>query len=132
MKEAVRGRGMAAPAPRRWRLAELVSIETLQSIQDTFASAFGLPTVIVDPDGEPATQFTHRLGFCEDLTRLTTLGGARCAQCQGAARADALITHRPSLYRCWNGLHDAAIPITLKDEVVGYFLCGQVLGAAPD
>ena len=119
-------------APRRWRLAELVSIETLQSIQDTFASAFELPTVIVDPDGEPATQFTNRLGFCEDMTRSTPLGGARCAQCQGAARAEALVTRTPSLYRCWNGLHDAAIPIAPKGEVVGYFLCGQVLAAAPD
>src|SRR5262245_48257148 len=132
MKEAVREPAASPPSPRRWRLAELVSIETLQSIQDTFASAFGLPTVIVDPDGEPATQFTHRLGFCEDLTRSTPLGGARCAQCQGAARADALATRRPSLYECWNGLHDAAIPIAPKGEVVGYFLCGQVLGDAPD
>ena len=65
-----------------WRLAELVSIETLQSIQDTFAIAFGLPTVIVDPDGEPASEFTNRLAFCEDLTRSSALGSARCAACQ--------------------------------------------------
>src|SRR5689334_3155584 len=130
--EEPRGEAAGGGSEPRWRLAELVSIETLQSIQDTFASAFGLPTVIVDPDGEPATQFTHRLGFCEDLTRSTSLGGTRCAQCQGAARAEALTTLGPSLYRCWNGLHDAAIPIAPKGEVVGYFLCGQVLADAPD
>src|SRR5262245_33923089 len=122
----------APPADRRWRLAELVSIETLQSIQDTFARAFGLPTVVVDPDGEPATRFTHRLGFCEDLTRSTALGGPRCAGCQAAARSEARATHAPSIYHCWNGLHDAAIPIAPKGEVVGYFLCGQVLDVEPD
>src|SRR3954453_16073168 len=111
MKEAVRERAPASRPSRRWQLAELVSIETLQSIQDTFASAFGLPTVIVAPDGVPATQFTNRLAFCEDLTRSTALGGARCGECQGAARADALAAGRASHYRCWNGLHDAAIPI---------------------
>ena len=132
MDEVVAARPPApAPAARRWRLADS-SRSTGRSIQDTFARAFGLPTVVVDPDGEPATRFTHRLGFCEDLTRSTSLGGARCARCQATARADARANSAPSIYRCWNGLHDAAIPIAPKGEVVGYFLCGQVLAAAPD
>src|SRR5262249_1427791 len=50
----------------------------------------------------------------------------------GQARADALATGSPSIYRCWNGLYDAAIPIAPKGEVVGYFLCGQVFEEPPD
>jgi hypothetical protein len=38
------------PAPDgRWQLTDLIDAGTLQSIQDTFAKVFGLPTVIVDP-----------------------------------------------------------------------------------
>ncbi|MEA2248327.1 MAG: hypothetical protein QOH46_2856, partial [Solirubrobacteraceae bacterium] len=35
----------AAPGEAPWQLTDLIDVATLQSIQDTFARAFGLPTV---------------------------------------------------------------------------------------
>ena len=125
----------SAPHPQgspRWRLTDLISVETLQSIQDTFARAFGLPTVIVDTSGVNATAITHRLRFCEDLTRTSPVSGPRCAECDLCAMRDAAAAARPSIFQCWNGLYDAAIPIAPKGEVLGYFLCGQILTAEPD
>ena len=40
-------------------------------------------------------------------------------------------TNRPAIFKCWNGLYDCAIPIAPKGEVLGYFLCGQILTEAP-
>jgi ligand-binding sensor protein/sugar diacid utilization regulator/transcriptional regulator with GAF, ATPase, and Fis domain len=120
------------PSSPRWRLTDLISVEKLQSIQDTFARAFGLPTVILDTEGENATAITHRLRFCEDLTRTSPVSGPRCAECDQCAMRDAAAQTRPAIFRCWNGLYDAAIPIAPKGQVLGYFLCGQVLTEPPE
>jgi ligand-binding sensor protein/sugar diacid utilization regulator/putative methionine-R-sulfoxide reductase with GAF domain len=119
------------PSPP-WQLIDLISVETLQSIQDTFARAFGLPTVIVDTHGMNATAITHRVRFCEDLTRTSPLAGARCTACDGCAMREAAATSSPAIFECWNGLYDCAIPIAPKGHVLGYFLCGQILTEAPD
>jgi sugar diacid utilization regulator/ligand-binding sensor protein/putative methionine-R-sulfoxide reductase with GAF domain len=125
----------AAPAARGdapWQLTDLIDVATLQSIQDTFARAFGLPTVIVNPDGTNATAITHRLSFCEDLTRTSRIAGPRCTGCDLQAMREAGAQAEPSIFHCWNGLYDAAIPIATKGHVLGYFLCGQVFVEAPD
>lgn len=113
-------------------LADLIDVGTLQSIQDTFARVFGLPTGIFDPDGTPVTQITNRVAFCEDLTRTSGVGGPRCAACDLNAIKESGETGEPSIFHCWNGLYDCAIPIAPKGETLGYFLCGQILTAAPD
>jgi ligand-binding sensor protein/sugar diacid utilization regulator len=123
-------RGRDRPPP--WQLTDLISVETLQSIQDTFARAFGLPTVIIDTAGQDATTITHRVTFCEDLTRTSPVAGPRCAECDRCGMREAAQTARPAIFECWNGLYDCAIPIAPKGHVLGYFLCGQILAEEPD
>jgi sugar diacid utilization regulator/ligand-binding sensor protein/putative methionine-R-sulfoxide reductase with GAF domain len=121
-----------APGDAPWQLTDLIDVSTLQSIQDTFARAFGLPTVIINPDGTNATAITHRHSFCEDLTRTSRVAGPRCRDCDVRSMRAARATGEPSIFHCWNGLYDAAIPIAPKGHVLGYFLCGQVFTAPPD
>lgn len=116
----------------RWQLTDLIGVETLQSIQDTFARAFGLPTVIIDTEGVNATAITHRVTLCEDLTRTSPVAGPRCADCDRCAMREAAETSGPSIFKCWNGLYDCAIPIAPKGQVLGYFLCGQIFTDRPD
>ena len=116
----------------QWRLTDLIDVATLQSIQDAFARSFGLPTVIVYPDGTNVTEITHRLRFCEDLTRGSAVGGPRCMECDLAAMDEAARSSRPAIFECWNGLYDCAIPIAPKGTVLGYFLCGQIFSDRPD
>ena len=118
-------------SPPPWQLTDLISVETLQSIQDTFARAFGLPTVIIDTTGADATTITHRVTFCEDLTRTSAVAGPRCTECDLCGMRDASKTSGPSIFKCWNGLYDCAIPIAPKGHVLGYFLCGQILTEQP-
>ena len=121
-----------APSSSPWRLTDLISVETLQSIQDTFARAFGLPTVIIDTSGRDATDITNRVTFCEDMTRTSPVGGPRCTACDRRGMREADETSRPAIFKCWNGLYDCAIPIAPKGHVLGYFLCGQILTEPPD
>lgn len=115
-----------------WQLTDLISVATLQSIQDTFARAFGLPTVIIDTNGANATTITHRVTLCEDLTRTSTVAGPRCAECDLCGMREAAGSSAPAIFKCWNGLYDCAIPIAPKGHVLGYFLCGQILTETPD
>ncbi|MDQ6820234.1 MAG: PocR ligand-binding domain-containing protein [Actinomycetota bacterium] len=125
----------AEPKPNAnvpWQLTDLIEVSVLQSIQDTFAKVFGLPTVITDLGGRNVTNITHRVRFCEDLTRPSRIGGARCTGCDLQAMEQASEANRPAIFKCWNGLYDCAIPIAPKGEVLGYFLCGQILTGLPD
>ena len=116
----------------RLQLTDLIDVAALQDIQDTFARVFGLPTVIIDPTGRNITNITHRVTFCEDLTRTSPVGGPRCTECDLCAMGQAAATNRPAIFKCWNGFYDSAIPIAPKGEVLGYFLCGQILTEPPD
>lgn len=127
---AAPGRPRESPPP--WQLTDLISVETLQSIQDTFARAFGLPTVIIDANGRNATAITNRVTFCEDLTRTSEVGGPRCTDCDRCGMRDAAAASGPAIFECWNGLYDCAIPIAPKGHVLGYFLCGQIVTEPPD
>lgn len=137
--EVIGAGGSIAPAVEqqssaegRWQLTDLIDVTVLQSIQDTFAKVFGLPTVIIDSGGRNVTNITHRVGFCEDLTRTSQVAGSRCMDCDLRAMGQAAETNRPAVFKCWNGLYDCAIPIAPKGEVLGHFLCGQILPQPPD
>jgi ligand-binding sensor protein/sugar diacid utilization regulator/GAF domain-containing protein len=122
---------LRSPSEGTWQLTDLIDVTVLQSIQDTFAKVFGLPTVIIDQTGRNLTNITHRVSFCEDLTRTSPVAGSRCATCDRHAMDRATETNRPAIFECWNGLFDCAIPIAPKGQVLGYFLCGQILTRPP-
>jgi len=60
-------------------LEELVDLDELQSIQDSFAKTVGTSSVIFSPEGEPLTQFSNSTGFCS-LIQSTEEGKRRCFQ----------------------------------------------------
>jgi hypothetical protein len=71
-----RTEGREAQSRPPWELTDLISVDTLRSIQDTSRERSGLPTVILDSEGRDATTITHRVTFCEDLTSTSPVGGA--------------------------------------------------------
>ena len=112
-------------------LVELIGRDTLQSIQDAFATAFDIPTVILDHEGRNVNEITFRVTFCEDLTR-PSAAGERCLGCDVAAMRESEATRRPTTFRCWAGLNDSTVPIVSSDgRLFGHFLAGQVHYEAP-
>jgi len=112
-------------------LVELIGRETLQTIQDAFATAFDIPTVILDHEGRNVNEITFRVKFCEDLTR-RSIASDRCLTCDVAAMRASEVTHRPTTFECWNGLQDSTVPIVSSDgRLFGHFLAGQVHFSAP-
>lgn len=113
-------------------LTDLISVSTLQSIQDGFANFTGMAALTTDADGNAVTRGSNFTEFCMDLTRQSKEGCRKCAQCDKKGGEDALYSRRSVAYSCHAGLVDFAAPIMLGDEMIGSFIGGQVLTEEPD
>lgn len=110
------------------QISDVIDLDILQQIQDTFAQAMGIATVTVDRTGRPITRDTNFQPLCK-LRRSTAAGLASCqaSDAEGGRLAHALC--QPQTYTCGGGLLDSAAPITIEGEYVGCILCGQVVPA---
>ncbi len=108
------------------RLEDLVDLNILQKIQDTFARAMGVGAVIVSPTGNEITKPSNFPPICK-LIRSTEAGLVRCQRCDARGGLAAYQTGRPYSYMCMSGLMDVAAPIIIEDRYLGCILCGQVL-----
>jgi len=105
-------------------LRELVDIDELQSIQDSFARAVGISSVILSPEGEPLTRFTDPTEFCS-LIQSTEKGKERCFRSFMEMGKIALEAQEPEMCYCFaHGGHFVA-PIMIDGEYKGTMFAGQ-------
>ncbi len=110
-----------------YKLTDLISVETLQQIQDRFSRFTGIAALTTDADGTPVTQGSGFTDFCMNTVRKSEKGCRLCAMCD---RDGAQMTYRSgktAIYTCHAGLTDFSAPIMVNDEIVGCFVGGQVL-----
>lgn len=111
-------------------LNEIFDLENLQRLQDLFADAHQVASIITHPDGTPITQPSQFSGLCS-IIRKTEKGCANCF------KSDALLgRHHPSgpiVQPCLSGgLWDAGASITVNGQHVASWLIGQVRNEAVD
>ena len=114
------GHGEAA----RWKLVDLIDVDTLQRLQDAFANLCRAAVSIRDAQGNLITQPSRSNWFC------TLIGGGermeekcRASNAESAARAER--TGRPSKYVCHAGLTQYAASIDLDGQVLGTIVLGD-------
>jgi len=105
--------------------SELFQLEELQKLQDQFADAFGVASIITTPDGTPITQPSNFSRLCQNIIRCTEKGLKNCMH------SDAVIgRHNPEgpiVQPCLSGgLWDAGASITAGGQHVANWLIGQV------
>ncbi len=108
---------------------DLFNLEEIQELQDKFAEACGVASLITQVDGAPITKPSNFCRLCKDLIRQTEKGRANC-HC-----SDALIgRHNPSgpiIQPCLSGgLWDAGASITVGGRHIANWLVGQVRNEA--
>jgi len=111
--------------PAAIQLSDLFDIEELQRIQDAFAEATGVASIITMPDGTPITRPSNFCRLCNEIIRRTEKGLANCF------KSDAAIgRYNPSgpiVQTCLSGgLWDAGASITIGGKHIANWLVGQV------
>lgn len=110
---------------RALQLEDLVSVESLQKVQDNFSAAVGIAMIMVNDRGEPVTEPSGFSAFCHAVR---TSGDRRdqCYRCDDDGGRRALSLGEPSIYQCHCGLVDFAAPIIIRGEYLGAVIAGQV------
>ena len=104
---------------------ELFNLEEIQRIQDEFAKATGVASIITQPDGTPITEPSNFTCLCMDIIRKTEKGCANCF------KSDATLgKHKPdgpTIQLCLSGgLWDAGASIEVGGQHIANWLIGQV------
>ena len=104
---------------------ELFNLDDIQKLQDQFATAFGVASMITQADGLPITKPSNFSNFCQNIVRCTGKGLKNCMH------SDAVIgSHNPEgpiVMSCLSGgLWDAGASITVGGKHVANWLIGQI------
>lgn len=114
------------------RLTDLISVDTLQKIQNSFSKMARMAALTTDENGTPLTEGSNFSDFCANYCRKSEIGRRRCEKCDRDGAMRVLETGKPASYFCHAGLVDFAAPIMLGDRMIGCFVGGQVLAEEPD
>jgi PAS domain S-box-containing protein len=107
------------------QFSELVNLDDIQELQDLFADAFGVASLITTPEGVPITRPSHFSRLCGEFIRKNAEGVQRCEH------SDAILgqynPRGPNIQHCLSaGLCNAGASITVGGHHVANWLIGQV------
>ena len=104
---------------------DLFNLDDIQRLQDEFARATGVASIITRTDGTPLTRPSSFTRLCHDVIRKTERG---CANCHASdAALGRLSTEGPLVQPCMSGgLWDAGAGISVGGHHIANWLIGQV------
>ncbi|EFL51185.1 signal transduction histidine kinase, nitrogen specific, NtrB [Solidesulfovibrio fructosivorans JJ]] len=103
----------------------LFNIKDIQQLQDEFALATGVASIITRPDGTPITKPSNFCRLCNDIIRKTEKGLRNCYKSD--AVLGKLKKDGPTIQPCMSGgLWDAGAGISVGGRHVANWLIGQV------
>lgn len=112
-------------SPEHINFEDLFNIDDIQRLQDEFASATGVASIITHTDGTPITRPSNFSRLCNEIIRKTEKGLANCY------KSDAVIGRLsdkgPIIQQCLSGgLWDAGAGISVGGKHIANWLIGQV------
>ncbi len=103
---------------------DLFNLADIQRLQDEFAEATRVASIITDPDGTPITKSSNFCRLC-NIIRKTECGYANC--CKSDATLGKVSLNGPCIQPCLSGgLWDAGAAITVGGRHIANWLIGQV------
>ncbi len=104
---------------------DLFSLDDIQILQDQFAKATGVASIITRTDGSPITRPSNFTRFCAEIIRGSEKGLANCLRSDAAL--GRLCTEGPLIQPCLSGgLWDAGAGISIDGKHVANWLIGQI------
>src|SRR5450759_2807968 len=113
------------------QFSDIFDLNDIQRIQDLFADATGVASIITHPDGTPITRPSNFCRLCNEIIRKTDLGLTNCF------KSDAEIGRPnpsgPVIQPCLSGgLWDAGASIIVGGNHIANWLIGQVKNEEQD
>jgi len=104
---------------------DLFNLDDIQLLQDQFAKATGVASIITRPDGTPITKPSNFTRFCMEIVRTSEKGLANCYKSDAAL--GRLFAEGPLIQPCLSGgLWDAGAGISIDGHHIANWLIGQV------
>ena len=115
----------------KYNLSELIDIEKSRKLMASFCEAVGIGSAIIDLEGEVLIGVRWQR-ICTDFHRVNEDTCKRCIESDTGLANELGKGKRFSLYKCKNGMTDAASPIIIEGEHVANAFVGQFLLGPPD
>jgi PAS domain S-box-containing protein len=114
-----------------YNLTDIIDVPETEKLLKNFHEAVGIPAAIIDLSGVVlVTSRWHRA--CTDFHRACETTKRKCIESDTILANSLLEGKTYSLYRCENGLTDAASPIIIEGRHLANFFVGQFLIEEPD
>ena len=112
----------------KYKLNDLISKNKLQELQDAFAYAFNMPSVIYDSQGKPITKPSHFTEFCS-FVRSTKKGNQNCEKFDSFLIKELQNSKEPLIRKgcALKNIITATTPIRVNNEHLANFGIGQVV-----
>lgn len=114
-----------------YKLIEIIEVDELQDLLDSFFNATGILTAIVDMEGQIITASGWE-DICSKFHRVHPLTCKRCMESDVELAAQLKKGEKYNIYHCKNGLVDIAVPIVIGGFHFGNLFTGQFLLKKPD
>ena len=118
-------------APKNLSLSKLLDIPVFQGLSDSFTKLTGLPTAILDLEGNILIANGWQK-ICTDFHRKHSVTASRCLESDTRLASQLAHGQKYHIYECKNGLIDVAAPIFIENLHIGNLFVGQFLFEKPD
>ncbi|RLF92898.1 hypothetical protein DRN45_06485, partial [Thermococci archaeon] len=107
------------------KLTDIIDIEILQKIQDAFAHALGVASIILDLDCNPITKESNYCEVCR-LIRKTVKGKKNCTESGITLSKKVKESMKPAMHSCQSiGFLEACVPIVVGGKHIANWFIGQ-------
>lgn len=113
------------------KLSDLLDIPALQKLMDSFFNLTGIPTAILDLEGDILVASGWKK-ICTDFHRKNPITASRCLESDTILASGLKKGQQFNLYKCKNGLIDVATPLILENRHLGNLFTGQFLLEKPE
>lgn len=110
---------------------EIINVTKNQKLMDSYSDSVGIASAIIDLEGTVVIGSRWKR-ICTDFHRVNEYSCQRCIHSDTTLAAMMQGGKRYSLYRCQNGLTDAASPIMVEGRHLANAFVGQFLLEPPD
>ena len=112
-------------------IAEMLSVEMFQRLLEDFCDSVGIASAIIDLQGKVLAAARWQRA-CTDFHRVNEKTCSRCIESDTELAMNLNDGKSFSVYRCKNGLVDAASPIVINGRHVANTFVGQFFTSPPD